>query len=429
MERAIRVVALLLSVCCLGLLVGCGDGNETREVGSSPSSSSTQPVSPAGSMRYFLLEGKTPTLLSADGGGTETGPRHVPATSLRNDAGTRARVMVVDETVVTEGASVASPVVSVGQHDDSSAVVYADVGDGVQAVVTISGDRTGQATTTGEALARNLAPFDPDRPEDGMTSSSDSGFVEVARRPSATSTTAGRGGNELVDVGGVEVSLDFRMIDGPNDLDVVAAPMIARIEADGGRQVVVFDGGDATGVGSSLVFVDGGYQVTLSGSTTADRLRELVGSVKSVDRAAWGAAADQAFATATAEPADLDLTDDQVGDVRVWLGGNQHAGVACSDGKADLADRCSYLAGVSPILVRIPSTGQSLVLACNLGDGSSASVSGAAVRLRSIGACSSGFLVQVDPDEEATVTIRPPGSPEVPDLEQTTVLLAQAPTR
>lgn len=428
MTNARKLLVLVLSSCSvLGLLAACGDGREARKTAAATSTPRQDSVD---SLRYFLLDGMTPTRLSADGGGTETGAREGSATSLRNNAGVRARVTVLGEVAVTEVASLASPVVSIGQDDGSSAVVYADFGGGVQAAVTISADPAGQAAATGRSLVRELTPINPDRLEDGMTATRDSGFEEVARRPAAASTTAGPGGSELVAVGGVEVSLEFRKIAGSTDLDVLAAPMVAPIEAAGGREIVVLDNGDATGTGSFLVFVDGGYQVTLSGPTTADRLRELVGSVKSVDRAAWEAAVEQAYAQAKADPADLVLADGQVGTVRVWLGGSVQVGIACSDGAAGLANRCSYLAGASPIVVRVPSTDGSLVLACDLGqvgDVTSASVNGADVPLRSIDQCTSAFLVRIEADEVATVTLHLRGSTDVPDPEYTTVLPAEAP--
>lgn len=422
--RGLRKLPVLVvsSSFALGLLAACGSGQDATK------GAEVQTAAPAESMRYFMLDGFEPTRLSADGGGTEAGSRDVAVTSLRGESGVRARVTVMGQTAVTDGASPTSPKVSVGQDQGSSAVVYGDFGGGVQVAVTISDDPSRQAAEAGEALMTDLVPVNPDRIEDGLTAGSNAGYRQIATEPPASSTTASSGGIELVTVGDTEVKLGFRAITGSADLDMVAAPNVGPIEHLGNRDVVVLDNGGAQGAGSYLVFVDDGYKVTLSGPTTADRLRELVGSIKSVDSAAWEAAATKAFTTATAGKPSFSMTDDQSGAVSVWLGEQSATGVACSDGSTSLASRCSYLASGSPVVVRIPGAEMSLVLACNLGaadDVTLASVNGSPVALQQSGQCGSGFIARVESDDVATVSLGRPTTPEVPDPQYTTAFPAE----
>lgn len=418
-----KLTALVISSgLALGVLAACGSSDVATK------GAKVQTAASPESMRYFMVDGFEPTRLTADGGGTEAGSRDVAVTSLRGESGVRARVTVLGQTAITDGASPTSPKVSVGQDQGSSAVVYGDFGGGVQAAVTISDDPSGKAARTGEALMTNLVPVNPDRIEDGLTASGNSGYRQIATEPPASSTTASSGGTELVTLGDTEVKLGFRAITGSADLDMVAAPNVGPIEHLGNRDVVVLDNGGAQGTGAYLVFVEGGYKVTLSGPTTADDLRELVGSVKAVDPAAWDAAATKAFTTATAGKPSFSMTDDQSGAVSVWLGEKSATGVACRDGSTSLASRCSYLASGSPVVARIPGPEGSLVLACNLGaadDVTSASVNSSPVALQQSGQCGSGFISQVESDQVVTVSLGRPATPEFPDPQYTTAFPAE----
>lgn len=382
---------------------GSSDQADDVSTGSVPVASAGQ----AGGEGYYTIRGLEPSEVTADQGGVDAGPVDA-VTALTHKSGAHYRIVAVD----SDGGDVGrfpegTPTTTFSVDSGISGQVDLDYGNGLMAVAVVSQAPKGSAKALLEELVAALEPVDPEQPLQGLTVKSSEDFSEAGRiAPSATTSVSPGGKLRYREPSGGDVFLEFRQIEGTPSLDLAASPLLTPIELLGDLPVVASEG-RGVGGSSKVVTIIGDYEITLSGSASIDRLKELTTLVESVDEKTWFELADTALTVATAGEPTLSLGKAPDGAaVDVWAKDGAPSAV-CLSGDSSLRERCGFAASLSPIAVRLPYGARGLVAGCDseiAGSLSSVRVNGKQTKVVPA-PCGQSFISEVEASSPATLQI------------------------